>query len=75
MKNRWVDSRILSRVFFIGILLISLFLSFQIHRDREFFTWKSELWADRAGYYIYLPAVFLYRFDVTKAPEKIWEKT
>jgi len=75
MHHRWTDSRIFSRIFFIVILLGSLFLTFQIHRDREFFTWKSELWADRAGYYIYLPATFLYGFDAAKAPEKICEKT
>ncbi len=75
MPSRWIESKFMLRTFFLGILFISLFLSFQIHSNRDFFSWKSELWADRSGYYIYLPATFLYRFDISKAPEKIDEKT
>jgi len=75
MRRQRIGSRTIASSFFFGIFLISLFLSFQIHRDRDFFSWKSELWADRAGYYIYLPATILYGYDVSKAPEKIHEKT
>jgi hypothetical protein len=61
--------------FFLGLLIISLFLTFNTHRKNDFFTWKSEIWADRAGYYIYLPSFFMYHFDAKKCPEKIDEKT
>ena len=75
MKSRELDSKTFATGFFLTIFLASLFLSFQIHRDRDFFNWKSELWADRAGYYIYLPATFLYGFDLSKAPKNIHKKT
>ena len=74
MSSRSIGSKTVAVSFFLGLFLISLLLSFQIHRDRDFFNWKSELWADRSGYYIYLPATFLYGFDASKAPENIQEK-
>ncbi|NQV01236.1 MAG: hypothetical protein HQ542_01200 [Bacteroidia bacterium] len=75
MRTRRIGSKTIATGFFLGMFFLSLFLSFQIHHDRGFFNWKSELWADRSGYYIYLPATFLYGFDISKAPEKIHEKT
>ena len=62
-------------IFFLSLLLISMILTFQTHRKNGFFNWKSEIWADRAGYYIYLPSFFMYHFDARKCPEKIDEKT
>jgi hypothetical protein len=62
-------------MFFLGLLIVSLFLTFHVHKDNGYFNWKSEIWADRAGYYIYLPSFFMYHFDAKKCPEKIDEKT
>lgn len=50
-------------------------LSFSLHKEEDQFSWKGELWADRAGYYIYLPSIFLYGFDISNAPEEIDTKT
>jgi hypothetical protein len=75
MKFSGIESKAFAAGFFLTIFVVSLFLSFQMHRKSDMFTWKSELWADRSGYYIYLPASILYGFDVTKAPDKIDEKT
>jgi hypothetical protein len=61
--------------FFLVLLIVSFFLTYQTHRNNGYFNWKSEIWSDRAGYYIYLPAFFMYHFDVKKCPEKIDEKT
>lgn len=33
------------------------------------------MWADPVGYYVYLPATFVYNFDAAELPEKITEKT
>ena len=41
------------------------------HQYNPEFTWRSDLWADPAGYYVYLPALFIYDFDAEKFPEKI----
>jgi len=54
-------------IFFLVLLIVSLFLTFHIHRNNGYFNWKSEIWADRAGYYIYLPAFFMYHFDEKNA--------
>jgi hypothetical protein len=58
-------------IFFIALFFISLFLSLQMHRETGRFNWKSELYADGAGYYAYLPVTFLYRFDYAKFPAGI----
>ena len=36
---------------------------------------QLQIWADRAGYYIYLPSFFMNHFDAKRCPEKIDEKT
>jgi hypothetical protein len=41
------------------------------HQYNPEFTWRSDLWADPAGYYVYLPALFIYDFDTEKLPAKI----
>lgn len=33
------------------------------------------MWGDAVGYYVYLPATFIYGFDSSKFPEQITEKT
>jgi hypothetical protein len=69
-------SRLLSETgFFVLLFILSVFLTIRIHRDRGVFNWKSEIWVDKAGYYIYLPATFMYRFDFDRFPEKIDDKT
>ena len=62
-------------VFFILVLGISLSLTFNFHKQLGFFNWKSEIWADRAGYYIFLPATFYYHWDLKQCPPKMDEKT
>ncbi len=62
----------------IGFALFSLLLAFLIgnrHRDTGTFNWMTPLWADQAGYYVYLPALFVYDFDSNAFPENIEEKT
>jgi hypothetical protein len=61
--------------FFLTLLVVSLFLTFKIHHGKGQYNFRSEIWADRAGYYIYLPALFIYHFDAKNCPEKIDERT
>ena len=57
-------------------LFIALFiLSVNKHIRRDIFTYKSEIWGDKAGYYIYLPALFDYNFDGQKLPKDISANT
>ena len=53
-------------IFFIILLAASLYLTLNLHRNNGYFNWKSEIWADRAGYYIYLPSFFMYHFDAKR---------
>jgi hypothetical protein len=41
----------------------TLWLTFHLHSKTGYFTYKSEIFSDKAGYYSYLPATFIYRFD------------
>ena len=59
------------------ILLLSLFYFFTVfltlnrHSRTGIQNYHSEIWADKAGYYIYLPSFFIYNFDGKKLPKKI----
>ncbi len=50
------------------VFCASLVLSWFFHKDSVKFTDRNELWSDRAGYYIYLPATFFYHFDTHSMP-------
>lgn len=52
-------------VLFIGL---NLFLSMNKHSRNARYNYHDELWADRAGYFIYLPATFKYGWNVDMAP-------
>ena len=54
---------------------LSIFLSLNWHSHFGKFNYHSEIWADRAGYHVYLPATFDYHFDVTAFPKGIDERT
>lgn len=57
---------------FIGVLL---FLTFNKHSKSGYYNYHSEIWADKAGYYVYLPAAILYDFDANNFPDSIDFKT
>ncbi|MDP4282401.1 MAG: hypothetical protein Q8867_09675 [Bacteroidota bacterium] len=63
--------KIKSLLFFLFVFLFSLIISFRLHSGKKLYTWESEIWADRAGYYMYLPATFFYHFDASKFPKDI----
>jgi hypothetical protein len=53
---------------------IILFLSLNLHSNKRPANYRCEIHADKAGYYVYLPAIFLYDFNPDKFPKNI-EKT
>lgn len=55
-------------------LVVALLINNRHHKSGTF-NWTTPLWADQAGYYVYLPGLFVYDFDAKKFPEKIEEKT
>lgn len=64
--------KIVALIFFVGLLL---FLSFNRHSKSGRFNYHSEIWADKAGYYMYLPAVLKYHFNAREFPSKIDDLT
>ncbi len=61
--------------FFYLIFCLSLGLTWFFHKDSVKFNDRYELWGDRAGYYIYLPATFFYHFDARKIPADLDQQT
>ncbi len=59
-------------VFFSGLVL---FLTFNRHSKSGYFNYHSEIWGDKAGYYVYLPAATKYNFNPEKFPDSIDLKT
>jgi hypothetical protein len=56
-----------------AILLV--FLVFNRHSNTGTYNWLTPLWADQSGYYVYLPALFIYDFDAGSFPDGIEAKT
>jgi hypothetical protein len=63
-SNKLSNTKILA--FFGLILLCCVLFSLHKHRTVEQNNFRTELWADRAGYYIYLPSTFIYAFSANK---------
>lgn len=54
---------------------IMIFLSFNRHSKTGTFHYRSQIYADKAGYYVYLPSGILYQFNPQLFPEDIDKKT
>ena len=65
----------LQSLFLILFFVLVTFLTFNKHSKSGYFNYHSELWSDKAGYYIYLPATFSYQFDPNLCPDSIGIKT
>lgn len=55
--------------------LVCTFLTFNIHSKSKINTYHHVLWADAAGYYVYLPALFEYGFHMASVPDSLEIKT
>lgn len=63
---------IISIIFIYGLFC---FLSLNRHSNSKIYTYHSEIWADKAGYNVYLPSLFIYDFNGSKFPKQIVEHT
>ena len=66
MKTRYL--------YIVGVLCflgITLFLTFNRHSKSGYFNYHSEIWADKSGYYVYLPAAFKFNFNPNNFPDSI----
>lgn len=53
------------------LAILFSFVALNRHSKSKIYTYSSQLWADKSGYYIYLPATFIYGFDASRLPEGI----
>jgi hypothetical protein len=61
-------------VWILAILLLALLVNNRHHKTGTF-NWMTPLWADQAGYYVYLPSLFIYNFDPKTFPKDIEKNT
>lgn len=54
---------------------VTLFLAFNRHSRTGQFNYHSVIWADKAGYNVYLPATFIYHFDASAFPDNMDTRT
>lgn len=69
IKIPWLKWTVFSLVF----LLVWLFLAnfSNKHHPTEIFDYRSEITADKGGYYVYFPATFIYGYQADKFPKGI----
>jgi hypothetical protein len=72
LKTRFFSNRV---IVFAIFFVFALALTFHKHNKIGYFNYHSEIWGDKAGYYIYLPALFIYQFNSSELPDSIVEKT
>ncbi|MFY8021785.1 MAG: hypothetical protein ACOVP1_11325, partial [Bacteroidia bacterium] len=62
----------------IGFAILSILLLFatlNLHSRSGEFNYHSEIFSDKAGYQVYLPALFIYHFNATEFPDSVEFKT
>lgn len=53
---------------FLLMYALGMFLSLNMNSKYKIHTYKSTMWADASGYYMYLPATILYQWDFNRMP-------
>ncbi|MFK5857427.1 MAG: glycosyltransferase family 39 protein [Bacteroidota bacterium] len=66
-----MKAKYLYTIWILCFLGITLFLTFNRHSKSGYFNYHSEIWADKAGYYVYLPAAFKFNFNPENFPDSI----
>ncbi len=74
-KNATYLTSVKSLVCWIFVALLLVFLIANRQRNAGTFNWMTPLWADQSGYYVYLPALFIYDFDAGSFPDNVEAKT
>jgi hypothetical protein len=62
---------------YLWLLLVGLFVFLALNKKSKdkVYTYHSTFWADAAGYYVYVPAAFLYQFEARNFPDSVDTKT
>lgn len=67
--------KLLDKIIFILLFGFILFISLNRFSRHSRFDYHSQLWADKAGYQVYLPAFFYYDMDGSTMPDSIGYQT
>ena len=67
----WQELLKTKNIVWLILALVLCFATLNRHSRSKIYTYSSTLMSDKAGYYVYLPAFFLYNFEANKFPEKI----
>ena len=62
-------------ILFVGLFVLLLFLALNRHSKHPTFEYHAEIFSDKAGYHVFLPALFYYNFDGRNFPKDIDKKT
>lgn len=57
-----------NRAVWLSIFALFVFLAFNRNWKFGFFNYHDEIWADKAGYHVFLPATFIYNWDAAEFP-------
>jgi len=71
VKKKILGIEISEFVIFLIVFVAVFFHIFFTHNRRNLGQWEYPIWADAAGYFVYLPATFIYNYDGSKLPENI----
>ncbi len=70
-----LGNKLLEKSIFICFAALALFLTFNRHSKSGYFNYHSEVWADKSGYYVYLPAAVNFNFNPSNFPDSVDSKT
>jgi hypothetical protein len=63
--------KLVDKIVFILLFGLLLFVSLNRHSRHPRFDYHSQIYADKAGYQVYLPATFYYDWDASQMPAGI----
>jgi|GEM_PF-577488 len=72
-SNLWEKRTHIFLILCMGFM--AFYWAFSHQRKLPAYHWQSWLWADQTGYYIYLPATFIYQWQAELLPADIIDKT
>ncbi|MDB9882674.1 hypothetical protein N8368_01880 [Bacteroidia bacterium] len=67
--------KLLDKAIFLAVFGVLLFVGLNRHSHHHIFNYHAQLYTDKAGYQVYLPAFFYYDMDGSKMPQDIHVKT
>lgn len=62
-------------LFWLFVTAVLIFLAFNRHSKTGIYYYRSQIYGDKAGYYVYLPATFIYHFNAKSFPADLDQKT